>query len=136
MLLLLVQTACLFELEKRFIVIYTCTCLMSFTVTFQNILNCICRPLHVVVCISMPLGQCLCNTEAKMSPGDDCGLSRCMFTQQLALASYFVVWLLIQLSLPHWNILLRSKEFSLYRKPQRVCTQMLHVNLPGQLTTS
>ena len=35
------------------------------------------------VCISVLLGQCLHNTEAKMSPG---GQEACRFAQQLAIA--------------------------------------------------
>ena len=92
-----------------------------------------CTMLYVFPC---HLGNACATLRPKWAQGDDCGLSRCMFTQQLTLASYFAVWLLTQLSLLRWSILLRSKEFSLYRKPQRVCTWMLHVNLPGQLTTS
>ena len=43
------------------------------------------------VCISVLLGQCLHNTEAKMSPG---GREACRFAQQLTIASYLAIQLL------------------------------------------
>ena len=78
------------------------------------------------VCISVPLGQCLHNTEAKMSPG---GREACRFAQQLTIASYLAVWLLY-CSHYHTGALYTKVKGALihHRKPQRVCTRTLYAS--------